>query len=201
MDTEITLVPLDALVPHEKTDKDKVQQLKNDISRTSVIKRPLIIDRSTYTIIDGHHRYEALRHLKARHAPVVFADYKQDIESIRTWPIIIQYNSARLVEIIDAHVKHGPSTLTVIGRNFAEKIRVDAVDAYYTLYHFLTEYCKKMNMRYPQRSSVSVILRPPLSSYEIKRVALHKELLPPKSTKHVTYLKNIVKPTPLTLLF
>ncbi len=204
---EVVLMPLDALVPHEKTSKDRVQWLKNNILETSIIKRPLIVDENTYTVIDGHHRLEALRQLGARYAPVVLANYSQDIESIGTWTIFLRYNNARLAEIIDTHVKRGPSTLIIIGEKGIERIKVDAVDAYHVLHYLFPEYHEKYcnsrgvaSTRYLPKGT-SIVLRPRLTPYDITRIAVSKEPLPPKSTKHITYLKKLFSPVSINLLF
>ncbi len=204
---EVVLMPLDALVPHEKTSKDRVQWLKNNILEASIIKRPLIVDENTYTVIDGHHRLEALRQLGARYAPVVLANYNQDIKSIETWAMFLRYNNARLAEIIDTHVKRGPSTLIIIGEEGIERIKVDVVDAYHVLHYLFSEYHDEYynsrgvaSSRYLPKG-VSIVLRPHLTSYDITRIAVSKEPLPPKSTKHITYLKKLISPVSLNSLF
>ena len=53
---EVELVPLEVLRPHEQIIQKKVDQLERITHRWNAYTKPLLLDRSTGTILDGHHR-------------------------------------------------------------------------------------------------------------------------------------------------
>ena len=53
---EVELVPIEALVPHEKVEEHRVDNLEKMTLRWKAYTKPLLVDRKTGTILDGHHR-------------------------------------------------------------------------------------------------------------------------------------------------
>ena len=58
---KVELVPLEILRPHEEILPKKVDQLEKMTHRWNAYTKPLLIDKSSGTILDGHHRYEYLK--------------------------------------------------------------------------------------------------------------------------------------------
>ena len=49
--------------------------------------KPLLIDKETGTILDGHHRYEVGKKLKLKFIPAIVIDYLNDDRvGVTTWP-------------------------------------------------------------------------------------------------------------------
>ena len=66
---------------------DKVDQLERMTLRWKAYTKPLLIDRKTGTILDGHHRTEVARRLKLKCLPCVSVDYLDDDGIIlNIWP-------------------------------------------------------------------------------------------------------------------
>ena len=63
VDMKVELVPLEVLRPHEQVIPKKVDQLEKMTHRWNAYTKPLLIDRSTGTILDGHHRYHVAQRL------------------------------------------------------------------------------------------------------------------------------------------
>ena len=84
---EVELIPLEILRPHEQIIDSKVDQLERMTNRWNAYTKPLLIDRSTGTILDGHHRYHVARRLSLKCVPCVLIDYLED-DSIEldVWP-------------------------------------------------------------------------------------------------------------------
>lgn len=72
---------LGELKPHEEIQEKRLEQVKEEIEERSALDKPLLVDRRTGVILDGHHRYYALRDLKVSNVPVIEVDYRED-ESI-----------------------------------------------------------------------------------------------------------------------
>jgi ParB-like chromosome segregation protein Spo0J len=72
---KIMLVDIRKLTCHEKVDKNRLYKLQKEIEARQAIYKPIIVDRRSYVILDGHHRYTVLKQLGARKVPVYFVDY------------------------------------------------------------------------------------------------------------------------------
>jgi ParB-like chromosome segregation protein Spo0J len=69
------LVDIRKLKCHEKVDKNRLRKLQKNIEARKAIYKPIIVDRVSYVILDGHHRYTVLKQLGVRKVPVYFVDY------------------------------------------------------------------------------------------------------------------------------
>jgi len=77
-DFKIILVPIDLLKPHEKGSPLYLELLKQEILRDGALKYPIIADEKTYVILDGMHRWLALKSLGYRLIPVMLVDVFQN---------------------------------------------------------------------------------------------------------------------------
>ena len=84
---KVELVPLEILRPHEQILPKKVDQLEKMTHRWNAYTKPLLLDRLSGTILDGHHRYHVALRLELICVPCVFIDYLED-DSIEldVWP-------------------------------------------------------------------------------------------------------------------
>ena len=84
---EVELVPLEVLRPHEQIIQKKVAQLERVTDRWNAYTKPLLLDRATGTILDGHHRYHVAKRIGLICVPCVLIDYLED-DSIEldVWP-------------------------------------------------------------------------------------------------------------------
>jgi ParB-like chromosome segregation protein Spo0J len=84
---EVELVPLEVLRAHEQIISEKVDQLERMTHRWNAFTKPLLIDRTTGTILDGHHRYEVALRLELQCLPCVLVDYLEDASiELDVWP-------------------------------------------------------------------------------------------------------------------
>jgi len=84
---QVDLVPLEVLRPHELTIPKKVDELEKMTHRWKAYVLPLVVDRNTGVILDGHHRHQVALRLGLKCLPCVQVDY-QDDDSIEldVWP-------------------------------------------------------------------------------------------------------------------
>jgi len=75
MTTKIKLINIDKLRAHEKVSPQRVVVIRKSIKRMGMIKDPVIIDKQTKIILDGHHRVESLKNLSCRLVPVMEVEY------------------------------------------------------------------------------------------------------------------------------
>ena len=84
---EVELVPVETLLPHEKIVEHRVDNLEKMTLRWRAYTKPLLVDRKTGTILDGHHRTSVAKRLELLCLPCVLVDYLEDDRvSLSVWP-------------------------------------------------------------------------------------------------------------------
>ena len=71
---------LDSLKPHEESIEERIRYVESSISGSGVLRKPLIADERTGVLIDGTHRYNALKRIGVPAAPVIYVDYLSESE-------------------------------------------------------------------------------------------------------------------------
>jgi L-serine kinase (ADP) len=82
---EFALVPIEKLLAHEEVEEENIAELVRELERTKVFADPIWVARGSFVILNGHHRVEALRRLKATRVPAWLLDYESDLVSIDPW--------------------------------------------------------------------------------------------------------------------
>jgi hypothetical protein len=75
---KIGLVPIDELKPHEQGSPIYLELLRDEILRDQMLKYPIIADEKTGVILDGMHRWLALKSLGYTLIPVILVDAFQN---------------------------------------------------------------------------------------------------------------------------
>ena len=78
-------VYLSELRPHEHIEEERLNQVIEEVRTLGVV--PIIIDRSTGVILDGHHRCAALKALGYALVPVRAVDYRDESILLETWRV------------------------------------------------------------------------------------------------------------------
>lgn len=76
--SEVVSIELDSLRPHEEVIEDHFHQLVRQIAADGGIHTPILIDRKTGTILDGHHRVCVAKFLGFLTVPARLVDYVED---------------------------------------------------------------------------------------------------------------------------
>lgn len=86
-ESDVRLVPLQWLKPHEEIKVKNMKKLLDMTLRWDGFTKPLIVDIATGAILDGHHRHAVAIRLELARIPVIVVDYFAD-ESIDLdlWP-------------------------------------------------------------------------------------------------------------------
>lgn len=53
-----------------------MEQLRRRITEDRRLKRPIVVDKNSLVILDGHHRYQALKGMGMSRIPAQLVDYK-----------------------------------------------------------------------------------------------------------------------------
>lgn len=80
MFAQLGLINIDDLKIHESVDSDHLRDLQSQISLDGHIKVPIIVDKNSMVVLDGHHRLNCCRNLGFKKIPCMLVDYFGDPE-------------------------------------------------------------------------------------------------------------------------
>jgi hypothetical protein len=85
---DITFVDISWLKPHEEfVSEERVHALHEATLEWDAYKLPLLVDKASGAILDGHHRYHVGRRLGLSRLPVILVDYLNDDSiNVDVWP-------------------------------------------------------------------------------------------------------------------
>ncbi|MDP6742343.1 MAG: hypothetical protein QF807_06990 [Candidatus Thalassarchaeaceae archaeon] len=84
---EVELVPIEWLKAHEEIRPKKVDELAKVTKKWGCYTKPLLVDRQTGTILDGHHRHQVGFILNLLRLPAILFDYLEDDSiTVEAWP-------------------------------------------------------------------------------------------------------------------
>lgn len=72
---KIKLIAIARLKPHEEIIPENLEKVKNKIHKNGYLINPVIVDRKSLVILDGHHRVKALELLDYKKIPAYLVDY------------------------------------------------------------------------------------------------------------------------------
>ncbi len=86
MQARFELVEVGRLKSHEEVRSELLESLVAEIKKDGFLRKPVLVEDKHYVILDGHHRYEALKLLGCKRIPVYLVDYVDDSIYLTTWP-------------------------------------------------------------------------------------------------------------------
>ncbi len=81
----VCAVPVAGLVPHEEHDEHRALRLARHIGRVGVWTAPLVVERDSLVVMDGHHRLRAARALGLSVLPAVLLSYEDGGVVLQAW--------------------------------------------------------------------------------------------------------------------
>ncbi len=86
-ETDVRLVPYEWLKPHEEIKPRNRDKLLEMTLRWGGFTKPLVVDKRTGAILDGHHRYSIAGELNLARVPAICVDYLADERiDVDVWP-------------------------------------------------------------------------------------------------------------------
>ena len=87
VEDDVCLVPLQWLKPHEEIKQRNRDKLLEMTKRWGGYTKPLIVDKQTGAILDGHHRHSIAFLLGLKQVPALCVDYLNDERiEVDVWP-------------------------------------------------------------------------------------------------------------------
>jgi hypothetical protein len=85
MQVKFTILRISELRGHEMPAEGRVEELKKDLEKRRVLIKPIVVDRNTMVILDGHCRCDALKRLGCSKVAVRFVDYSSGEIEVERW--------------------------------------------------------------------------------------------------------------------
>jgi len=86
---EPVLIHVDDLIPHEEIVEGRLQDLIEQFKRDNAVDMPIVVapipGTNKYLIVDGHHRWAAVKKMGLSYIPCVVIDYFSDEVKLQTW--------------------------------------------------------------------------------------------------------------------
>lgn len=89
---KLSLIPIRLVKPHEEVVEEMLDSLLRKMIKVGSLWDPLIVDESTYVVLDGMHRLEALKRIKAKYVPTCLVNYADDNIILKRWFRVISFN-------------------------------------------------------------------------------------------------------------
>lgn len=86
------LLDIDLLRCHEEIQPALLERVMEEIREDGYVKKPILVADKVWVILDGHHRYEALKRLGCRRVPAYVIDYFSDVVDLGLWPTAREKN-------------------------------------------------------------------------------------------------------------
>ncbi|MCE4607801.1 MAG: ParB N-terminal domain-containing protein [Caldisphaeraceae archaeon] len=196
----VGLVDVSMLKYHELAFMSHVKYLMAKIEKRGIIRKPIIVDKDTMGVIDGVHRATTLRMLKARYIPAFLIDYINDEEIVvDKW-----FRTYTLKFPLHDEISHIKSILCIEGfEEASNKIKIceNGIEGYIQIKNFEKEYrwyikSIKIKERHAniRKENVLTIEPPLLTKWNVIMAIKKNILLPPRSTRHITFLKRLYLP-------
>jgi hypothetical protein len=124
----MAIIDIENLKIHEMVVERHVVELKAEIIRDGVLKRPIAVDCNTMVVLDGHHRLCALRDLGYRKVPVIFVDYRSSDIQVEGWQVGREVTKESVVRAGISGEKFPPKTSRHLVRLKNEWKHISAIE-------------------------------------------------------------------------
>ncbi|MHA1615812.1 MAG: hypothetical protein ACTSX9_00635 [Candidatus Njordarchaeales archaeon] len=120
----LAVVPLRALYIHEEIVQEFLDKLIISLTESNVFKHPIIVDKNSNVILDGMHRYQALRLLGYNYIVACLVDYNHSAIKIGRWHRVIEgkLRERELIKIINFLEKKQVSEISL------EKVSIEMLE-------------------------------------------------------------------------
>jgi len=222
------MVEIEELKPHEEVVETLVAKLTEEMQRDNVVQDPLIVDQGSYVVLDGMHRFSALKRLNCRFAPCCLLDYMSPQITVGSWfrvftveepesvaqevlsSMNLDYSVSQL-DVTDIAFDPGTVVLTKDGEEFSLRRPMGVLQQCRTATNIERQMVRNGHkVAYLSESHAIewltsgnanfVIVLPSVSKDTIRRFGTEGLLLPHKVTRHVIPSRPMEIDVPLSLL-
>jgi uncharacterized protein (DUF1015 family) len=81
----LELIKIESIIETEEHIPERVEWLKNVILQEGVWRIPLILERNSLALMDGHHRFNVAKSMGLKRVPAILLDYYSDNVIVNSW--------------------------------------------------------------------------------------------------------------------
>jgi len=217
LELELTLARIDELHPHEEVIPEHLERLKAAFVASVHQRNPVIVDSRTGCVLDGTHRWAAMKDLGYKWIAVCRVDYLDPLVELDSWARLYRVGGgsdvARLLpgfELEPADPGRVSERDLVVAAGAVYRVPYGSVWEAYRKVREIDERLSSLlgaKPSYVARSSVEgasargvAVLPPKLRKEEVLELSRKGLLLPPKSTRHVVPARPMGVNVPLKML-
>lgn len=126
--SEVQFVDLEKLLQHEEFDPIYLEKLTDEIVLDRTLKVAIVVDKDTNIILDGVHRFNALKRLGCKKIPVVYVDYNSPLIEVDTWKKGLHLTKKDVVKAGLSGKKFSPKTSKHMIRNEDSKSHISTIE-------------------------------------------------------------------------
>ncbi|MGQ9538792.1 MAG: pyridoxal-phosphate dependent enzyme [Candidatus Bathycorpusculaceae bacterium] len=126
--TEAHLIELNKLRQHEEADPKHLKELTQEIASDKTLKYTIVVDQKTNVILDGEHRYNALKNLGCKRIPVIYVDYSSPNIEVQTWRNNYHLTKRDVIEAALTGKKFPPKTSCHMIRNSDTLFHISTIE-------------------------------------------------------------------------
>lgn len=230
---EPVLIDVDKLLPHEEIVPGRLKDLIEKIRSEGVVDMPIIVTpipgTDKYLVVDGHHRWAAVKELGYKKIPAIIIDYFDENVKLKTWyPAIIGSINKLLEEIKKERIRIeeckgkddvlkdeelGKYAFVIIGKNnecykiYGSINEQKIVSKILSKLNLEGEYTlvyygeKDEALRDLEEGKIDYLfLRKPPTKNEVIEIAKRNQVYSPKTTRHILPYIPAITNTPLDKL-
>ena len=94
---EVREVSLMLLREHEQIESERLRQIREEIQREGRLRHPILVDKQSGVILDGHHRFRAYRELGFETIPCLLVNYHSELVSVQSRRSDIAVSKAEVI--------------------------------------------------------------------------------------------------------
>ena len=106
----VSIVEMSKLKGHEKTERVRLKNLRDEIESDGILMKPIVVDGETNVVLDGHHRIHALSLLGCSKIPVCYVDYNSKRIGVLCMNKDIEITKSKVVEAALKNEPYPPKT-------------------------------------------------------------------------------------------
>lgn len=107
---EVALLETNSVSPHEECVSDILREIELSLSQKRIVEKSLLVGLESRIILDGHHRYSALKRLGCRYVPAVLLREDNDTFSLASRRPEFEITHRMVVEMVRSGKRFPPKT-------------------------------------------------------------------------------------------
>ncbi|MGQ9542539.1 MAG: hypothetical protein ACUVTM_00410 [Candidatus Bathyarchaeia archaeon] len=203
-------INIQSLRPHEQTDPYRLREMIKQLVKDGYQKDPIIVEDKHMIILDGHHRFSALKTLGYSRILAYKVNYGDERIMLKTWYPVVTGSRKRLIEVLTPHIEpktpdhyRDPYPTVIIGgREYSLRATRETI-MNSLLWKFRIEYVSELEDAKAlarKREYAGAIIFGAISKKDVVEAALSGNILPPKTTQHIIPERPINWFAPLEML-